>query len=44
MRSGSESPWKNIEHENENYGSTDKDWQCCCVSIVNENNILVVYK
>ena len=55
MQSGRESVWKNIEQKNENLGSTDKDWQCSCVSIVNgslnfkyvlqnENNLLLVYK
>ena len=25
------------EHENENPASTDKDWKCCCLSIVNSS-------
>ena len=30
-----ENLWNNIELESENLGSTDKNWKCCCVSIVN---------
>ena len=48
-----ESLEKNIEQENENLGSTDKDWKRCCVcdSSLNitqvlqyENDLLPVYK
>ena len=35
MQRGWESLRKYMKQENENLGSTDKDWKRCCVSIVN---------
>ena len=43
LQSGRESSWKNMEQENKDLGSTDKDWQCCPVAIAN-GSLKIKYK